>query len=257
MNGFETALVHRRSGVAVLFLASAAATIYLCVSMSRGMPMPGGWTMSMTWMRMPGQSWLGAAASFITMWVLMMVAMMLPCLVFMLSSYRRSLDVADEIRWGGLAAMAGAGYFFVWTLIGIAVYPIGVLVVMAEMRWPALARSVPVASGLAVLIAGLVQFTRWKGRQLALCRETPCCAGSVVPNARSAWRHGLHLGVHCSRCCAGFIAVLLVIGVMNLLVMAIVAAAINLERLAPRPDLAARVAGVAVVAAGAIVIAFS
>jgi hypothetical protein len=28
------------------------------------MPMPGGWTMSMAWMRMPGQTWPGAAASF-------------------------------------------------------------------------------------------------------------------------------------------------------------------------------------------------
>jgi hypothetical protein len=42
------------------------------------MPMPGGWTMSMAWMRMPGQTWPGAAASFLGMWVVMMVAMMLP-----------------------------------------------------------------------------------------------------------------------------------------------------------------------------------
>ena len=41
---------------ALLFLASAAGTIAWCGSMSvGGMPMPGGWTMSMAWMRMPGQ----------------------------------------------------------------------------------------------------------------------------------------------------------------------------------------------------------
>jgi hypothetical protein len=52
---------------ALFFAASAALTIAWCASMSamRGMPMPGGWTMSMTWMQMPGQTWLGAAASFI------------------------------------------------------------------------------------------------------------------------------------------------------------------------------------------------
>jgi hypothetical protein len=27
------------------------------------MAMPGGWTMSTAWMRMPGQTWAGAAAS--------------------------------------------------------------------------------------------------------------------------------------------------------------------------------------------------
>jgi integrase len=31
--------------------------------------MLGGWTMSMAWMRMPGHTWTGAAASFLCMWV--------------------------------------------------------------------------------------------------------------------------------------------------------------------------------------------
>jgi hypothetical protein len=41
------------------------------------MPMPGGWTMSMMWMRMPGQTWLAVAASFTGMWLVMMAVMML------------------------------------------------------------------------------------------------------------------------------------------------------------------------------------
>jgi hypothetical protein len=47
---------------ALLFAASAALTIAWCASMSAmgEMPMPGGWTMSMAWMRMPGQTWPGA-----------------------------------------------------------------------------------------------------------------------------------------------------------------------------------------------------
>jgi predicted metal-binding membrane protein len=65
---------------ALLFTAGVALTIVWCASMQAmdGMPMPGGWTMSMTWMRMPGQSWPGSAASFVVMWTVMMVAMMLP-----------------------------------------------------------------------------------------------------------------------------------------------------------------------------------
>jgi hypothetical protein len=52
---------------ALLFAASAAMTIVRCASMSAmgEMPMPGGWTMSMARMRMPGQTWLGVAASFL------------------------------------------------------------------------------------------------------------------------------------------------------------------------------------------------
>ena len=39
-------------------------------------------------MRMPGQTWPAAAVSFLGMWVVTMVAMMLPSLVPMLWRYR-------------------------------------------------------------------------------------------------------------------------------------------------------------------------
>src|SRR5262245_52267611 len=87
---------------ALLFTASAAATIAWCASMAGlgEMPMPGGWTMSMAWMRMPGQTWLGAAAAFLGMWEVMMVAMMLPSLVPMLRRYREAVAWAGEARLG-------------------------------------------------------------------------------------------------------------------------------------------------------------
>jgi predicted metal-binding membrane protein len=65
----------------------------------------------------------------------------------------------------------------------------------------------------------------------------------------------MRLGVHCVLCCCGFMMVLLVTGVMNLAAMAMVAAAITVERLAPRPRLVARISGVMVIAAGALAIA--
>src|SRR6266571_5321185 len=99
---------------ALLFAASAAVTIGWCTSMSAmgGMPMPGGWTMSMAWMRMPGQGWPGAAASFLGMWVVMMVAMMLPSLVPMLRRYRQAVGKAGEASLGRLTSLVGVGYFF-------------------------------------------------------------------------------------------------------------------------------------------------
>ena len=45
----------RRAVAALLFIVSVGGTIYLCSSMDTGMQMPGGRTMSMAWMRMPGQ----------------------------------------------------------------------------------------------------------------------------------------------------------------------------------------------------------
>src|ERR1700676_3254527 len=160
---------------ALLFAASTAATIVWCASMSAmgEMPMPGGWTMSMAWMRMCGQTWPGAAASFLGMWVVMMVAMMLPSLVPMLWRYRRAVGRTSETRLNRLTALAGVGYFFVWTVFGMAAFPLGVALAAVEMRLPALARAVPIAVGGVVLFAGALQFTTWKARHLACCREAP------------------------------------------------------------------------------------
>jgi Predicted metal-binding integral membrane protein (DUF2182) len=83
---------------ALLFAASAAVTIVWCASMAvmGNMPMPGGWTMSMAWMRMPGQTTPAAGASFLGMWVVMMAAMMLPSLVPMLWRYRQAVGSTGE-----------------------------------------------------------------------------------------------------------------------------------------------------------------
>jgi len=187
---------------------------------------------SMPWMRMPGQSWLGAAAMFIAMWAVMMIAMMTPSLVPTLWRNRHRLAIA-------------AGYFFVWILVGAAVYPIGVVVAFATMRWPALAHAVPTAGGVVILLAGFVQLTAWKARQLQACRSPEC--------AKNPWRHGLRLGLRCTLCCSGLMSILLVIGVMNLVAMGVVTTAITAERLAPKPQIISRVIGVAAIVAGAVI----
>jgi predicted metal-binding membrane protein len=245
------------AGSAMLFAASAAGTVAWCASMSAmdGMPMPGGWTMSMAWMRMPGQTWPGAAASFLGMWVVMMVAMMLPSLVPMLRRYRDAVGRSGATRLDRLTVLVGVGYFFVWTVLGLAAFPLGVALAAIEMEQPALARTVPIAAGVVVMIAGALQLTAWKARQLAWCREAPGRGLSLPADTGTAWRHGVRLGLHCASCCAGPTAILLVIGVMDLRAMAAVAAAIAVERLAPAGERLARAVGVVAVGAGSFLIA--
>src|SRR5258708_6719242 len=216
---------------ALLFAVSAALTALWCTSRSAmgEMPMPGGWTMSMAWMRMPGQTWPAAAASFLGMWVVMMVAMMLPSLVPMLWRYRQAVGRTGETRLGPLTALVGVGYFFVWTVFGMAAFPLGVSLAAVEMQQPALARAVPIAAGVVVLIAGALQFSAWKARHLACCREATGSGRTLRADAGTAWRHGLRLGAHCSYGCAGLTSILLVIGVMDLGAMAVVTAAITVE----------------------------
>ncbi len=235
---------------ALLFLASAGGTIYWWGTMSGGMSMGGGW-----WTRMPDQTWLGAAASFMGMWVVMMAAMMLPSLVPTLLGYRRLVRRPDKTRLGGPTALAGVGYLTVWAAFGGVAYLLGVALTAAQMQWMALARWAPVVAGVVMLLAGGLQLTTWKVRRLGCCRDVSAWARSLSAGTQGALQDGLRLGAHCTLCCSGFMLILLVTGMTNLGAMAVVAAAITVERLAPRPELVARAAGIVILAAGALAIA--
>ena len=242
---------------ALLFAASAAVTVAWCASMTAmgELPMPGGWSLSMTWLPMPGQTWFGVAASFLAMWVVMMVAMMLPSLVPMLWRYRQAVGGPGTAHLGRLTALAGAAYFVVWTGIGLAAFPLGMALASACLRAPALARAAPLATGAVVLATGALQLTPWKARRLACCREAPGCGRRLPANAATAWRHGLRFGLHCSACCGALMASLLVLGVMDLGAMAAVTVAMTAERLAPAGESVAHAVGVAAIGFGLLLIA--
>jgi predicted metal-binding membrane protein len=242
------------SGLA--FAASAAATIYFCRSMSGGMDMPGGWTMSMMWMRMPGQTWVASIAMFLPAWLAMMVAMMLPSTLPMLLNYRRSLIIPNLPRTGLLLLLTAGGYFFVWLAIGAVVYATGIILALAEMKSADFSRVVPVLSGATLALAGCIQFTSWKMTALRQCRCTGISLASLAyGKSFAAWRHGLSQGVSCTVCCSGLMLSLLVLGAMSLTVMTIVAGLIAMEKLLPKPEVIVRISGIAGVGAGLIMMA--
>jgi predicted metal-binding membrane protein len=242
---------------AALYAASTALTIAWCRSMSamHDMPMPGGWTMSMMWMRMPDQTWPGTALAFLGMWLVMMIAMMLPSLTPTLSRYRRAVAGTTRTRHGWSVVLVGAAYFLVWTLFGAIAFAVGGTLTSLEMQLPALAHAVPLAIGATVLLAGALQFTTWKAHRLACCRGALECCHALPADARTALRQGLRLGIDCVHCCFGLTLTLIVIGMMDLRAMAIVTAAISGERLAPGGLRAARFTGLVLVAAGLFLIA--
>src|SRR4029079_3525518 len=180
----------------LLLVASVMVTVIWGTSMSAmgGMLMPGGWTMSMAWMRMPGRTWTMTAVSFVGMWAVMMVAMMLPSLVPMLRRYREGVGNIARARLGWLTAVVGAGYFFVWILFGVAAFPLGVALAQMEMRQPALGRSVPFAAGVVIVLHGAFLLSTWKAKHLACFRYESAHVGPLRGDPRSAWRHGMRLG---------------------------------------------------------------
>src|SRR5258708_13142346 len=167
-------------------------------------------------MIMPGQRWLVSAVSFMGMWVVMMAAMMLPALVPALLRYRLSFRGVQTIHLNVLTVLAGAGYFFVWALLGAFVYPVGVVAAKAEMVSAVLARSVPIATGAVLLLAGCVQLTAWKARQLCRCLAVPASAQALNQDAPRAWGPGIRLGPDCALCCSGLMPVPPAPGPLNL-----------------------------------------
>ena len=243
----ETNATRARRGLfltlsALLFVASAAGTILWSRAMAEGMAMPGGWTVSMAWMPMPGETRLAAAAGFLAMWVAMMGAMMMPSLVPTLARDRPALESPSPAL-----ARAGAGYFAVWAVMGAGVYVVGTAVAAAELRWPTLAPTIPIARGVVLVAAGWVQLTPWKARHLACCREGR--PGAARPGA--AWRRGISLGVDCVLCCVPFMTLLVVTRMMNLAMIALTALAITVERVAREPAPVVRLAGLLLIGAGA------
>jgi predicted metal-binding membrane protein len=231
-------------GVALLlFAVGLAHTVRMSVSMS------------MPWMRMPGQSWPGVATVFLGMWLAMMIAMMLPSLLPMLWRYRRAVGGRGETHLDWLAGLVGAGYFTVWSGFGMAAFALGLAVAAVQVRLPAVARALPYALAALPLIAGALQFTGWKARRLACCRGRPGRDSILPADAGTAWRYGLRCGLDCSYCCLGLTAVLLTLGPMDLRAMAMVTLAISAERLVPAGERMARGIGAILMAIGLVLLA--
>jgi predicted metal-binding membrane protein len=219
---------------------SIAATVYFCRTMCCEKEMIGGWTMSMMWTRMPGQSWLGSAVSFLLMWLAMMVAMMLPSAVPMFLRARHTTASFLSIM---------AGYFGVWLAVGVGVYLMGVLFAAMAMHSERFSRFVPLLSAAALIGAGLFQFSRWKVKGLNECRSRFGCAGGC-PERAAGFALGCKQGATCCLCCTGPMVLMIVLGMMNPLVMIGVALVVAAEKLLPRPETIARLVGISAIIAG-------
>jgi predicted metal-binding membrane protein len=204
--------------------------------------------MSMMWMRMPGQSWFASSLGFLLMWVAMMVPMMIPSALPMFLKTRQQ-------QLASLCYMA-CGYFAVWLVAGLGIYAIGMALATVAMQSESFSRSVPFLSGSLLVSAGVIQFTRWKMTRLLRCRSTFGCAISS-PEQETGFRLGCKQGAACCLCCLSPMIVLLALGIMNLLVMIAIAVIIAAEKLFPRPELTARLVGIATICAGVITIAAS
>jgi predicted metal-binding membrane protein len=238
-----------------IFLLATSYTLYSVQKMTGGMRMPGGWTMPMMWMVMPGRTLAGSALVFLLMWQAMMIAMMLPSSWPMLELYGRVARHAGQ-PWPVISTiLAAAGYFSIWGIFGAAAFAAGISISRVAMSSVQFSRWVPAAAGVSLVLAGIWQLTPIKQVCLTHCREPLMFMGHAYrPGIWGGFRVGLHHGAFCAACCWALMLMQLVLGVMNVGIMAGVAAIIAVEKLWTRGPLLSRIVGVASVVGGAVLL---
>jgi predicted metal-binding membrane protein len=177
-----------------------------------------------------------AFAAFLPMWTVMMAAMMFPSaqpVAFTVASvYQRRAQRRLPLP----LLLLGIGYLAAWAAIGIPALAANLVLLELAERNAFLYDLAPYAGAAVLVGAGLYQFSEWKVRCLSHCRTPFDFLMAHWREGRSgALRMGLSHGWYCIGCCWGLMAVLFVVGVMNLAWMAVLTLAILLERIGPWP----------------------
>ena len=183
-------------------------------------------------MAMPSSNWtLRAAAAFVVAWTVMMAAMMLPSVTPAARLWLWAIrgDTADGVRRAARMAAFVAGYLTAWVGVGIAAFALVVIGSDVARTTPMEGRLV--GAGLIVL-AGVYQLTPLKRVCLVRCRAPFglfLTYSAFSPRFRDV-RVGIHHGAYCVGCCWALMVVLIAIGMSNLALLVIVAAAVALEK---------------------------
>lgn len=196
---------------------------------------------------------VGFALSF-AMWVVMMVGMMLPSATPMLLLHARvARQCAGGARPLAATGVFAAGYLLAWAAFALVASIGQWLLQRAMLLDPMLASASNVFSGFVLVAAGAYQWTPLKRACLHQCQAPWLFLhrhGGLRADARGAIALGLRHGLYCVGCCWALMALLFVGGVMNLLWIAVIAAFVLVEKLAPKLGWVSRVAGAALVIGG-------
>ena len=224
-----------------LVLVTALSWAYLFVLSARMSDMHSPFAMPMT------SAWSLQDLGLVwTMWAVMMAGMMLPSAVPMISAYATTVR-SDSAPLRGSTAVFVVGYLTAWS--GFAVLATGAQWALHDATLVnAMGVSISRWLGGALLLgAGIYQFTPLKDACLRQCRSP---LGFLLREWRSgpggAMVMGVRHGALCVGCCWALMALLFVLGVMNLWWIAVVAAVVLVEKLVSGETLT-RVLGAALV----------
>jgi predicted metal-binding membrane protein len=204
---------------------------------------------------MSAAAWsLASAATFVTAWTVMMVAMMLPAatpmiLIFASAQARRDRHVAVP-TW-----LFVAGYFLLWAATGLIVYFLiqaGADLLRHHVRldrhiWAAR------AMGATLILAGLYQFTPLKSVCLRHCRSPLAFVAQHWREGRTgALEMGMRHDVYCLGCCWALFSVLVAAGLMSIAWMLLLTLVVFAEKVFPHGTRISTGVGLACIAIGVL-----
>ncbi|MBM4259194.1 MAG: DUF2182 domain-containing protein [Deltaproteobacteria bacterium] len=211
-----------------------------------------GWGMFTCSMTMGTPFSFSNVVLYIVLWGVMMVAMMLPAMTPIVEIFhtmarrRQEQSLPFTPVW-----VFVAGYFVLWTLTGGVGYAADLAIQSLPTQFPALRTYGMVIGGVTLIAAGIYQLTPLKYLCLSQCRSP---MGFLLSSWRDghwgAFRMGVDHGVYCLGCCWSLMAVLFVVGSMNLVWMGILSAVIFVEKMIPQGVVIGKAVGVALIVLG-------
>ena len=248
-------------GLALLVILSWAYLLYISNDMkgatamsadfNDGMAMSAATPNMMPWLLM---DWV----SMFVMWSVMMVGMMVPSaspMILVFSNVNRQKRKSDMPYVSTSVFLIG--YIIVWTgFSAVATVFNWALHTDALLSGMIAESTVALLGGGLLLAAGVFQWTPWKNACLKQCR-TPM--GFVMTEWRDgnsgALLMGLKHGTFCLGCCWLLMALLFVLGVMNLVWIAALAVLVLVEKVVPQGAWISRISGFGLIAWGCLVLA--
>jgi predicted metal-binding membrane protein len=193
---------------------------------------------------------------FLLAWVAMMIAMMFPTAAPMIVMFG-TVAAGKQQRaqpfvptWVFVSA-----YLTVWIGFGVLAYAAATALETLAMQSTWLTGNAARLGGAVLLVGGVYQLSALKSLCLTKCRSPlSFLLTSWRDGYRGAFIMGLKHGAYCLGCCWLLFAILFPLGVMNIAAMVLLTLLIFAEKSLPWGSSIAKVAGVALVAYGAIVL---
>jgi len=238
-------LQRERNIILVLLLVLAAASWAILIWQSAMMNNQAmGLTMGM------------GAALFLSIWVVMMVAMMFPTAAPMILMFARvQRDKRQNRRAFVPTWVFVSAYLLIWILFGVLAYVGAVWAEGLAQRVPWLMANAARIGGGVLVLAGLYQLSPLKRSCLAKCR-TPLdfILSSWREGYLGSFRMGLEHGLYCFGCCWLLFVIFFPLGMMNVAVLAVVTVLIFAEKSLPLGQRVAQLAALLLIAYGVLVV---